>query len=109
MKVVLMFVVVSVAIIGCQQKKLEETSIRTASMVCGMCSKAIEKAVYSVEGVKEVNVDSKAKIVQVKFVSEQTNVQTLERAITDIGYDANDRKRDEAAYNDLDACCKTDL
>jgi copper chaperone CopZ len=92
---------------GCRpSQKLESADIAAATMVCGKCAKTIEKAVYHVEGVKEVDVDVDKKMVHVKYVPLQTNVETLERAITDAGYDANGRKRDPDAYDKLEACCK---
>ena len=107
-----LFIIMSLAgfiVAGCQkQQQLETTSIKASSMVCGTCAKTIEKAVYRVEGVKEVNVDVKMKFVQVKFVPLQTNVGTIEQAINDAGYDANDRKRNPDAYEKLEACCKID-
>jgi periplasmic mercuric ion binding protein len=94
---------------ACRPKQpLETTTIKANSMVCGTCAKTIEKAVYAVEGVKEVNVDVKEKKVEVKFVSAQTNVETIEQAISDAGYDANNRKRNPDAYEKLQACCKID-
>ena len=94
---------------GCtKQDGLETATIKSASMVCGSCASNVEKAVYAVEGVKSVAVDLKQKTVEVKFVPVQTNLQTLEVAITDAGYDANERKRDPGAYEKLDACCKID-
>jgi copper ion binding protein len=94
---------------GCQKKQnLEIATIKASSMVCNTCAKTIEKAVYRVEGVKEVNVDVDKKLVEVKFVSLQTNVEFIESAITEAGYDANDKKRNPDAYEKLDACCKID-
>lgn len=94
---------------GCQkQEQLESTTIHATSMVCESCAKTIEKAVYHVDGVKEVSVDVKAKLVEVKFVPRQTNVETIEEAITDAGYDANAKKRNPEAYEKLSPCCKID-
>ena len=96
-------------LISCQPKQeLLTTTIKASSMVCGSCAKNIEKAVYRVDGVKEVNVDLKAKTVSVKFVPAQTNVETIELAISDAGYDANSRKRNPEAYEKLESCCKID-
>src|SRR5215831_1324178 len=82
-----------VAFAGCRPSaKLESADIAASTMVCGKCAKTIEKAVYHVEGVKEVDVDVDKKLVHVKYVGLQTNIETLERAITDAGYDANDKK-----------------
>lgn len=107
MKKIIVVVFLMTAIFGCRPaQKLESTIISAKTMVCGKCAKTIEKAVYRVEGVKDVSVDVEKKLVEVKYVPAQTNVQTLEMAITDVGYDANDKQRDPAAYDKLDACCK---
>jgi copper chaperone CopZ len=94
---------------GCKSNPDLQTEVIAAkTMVCGTCEKNIKKAVYQVEGVKSVDVDLKAKTVTVAYLPAQTNLRTLERAITDAGYDANDKRRDPAGYEKLDACCKTD-
>src|SRR5689334_5388670 len=65
----LLLVALSLFVFSCRPKQqLETTTIKAGSMVCGTCAKTIEKAVYAVEGVKEVNVDVKEKKVEVKFV-----------------------------------------
>ena len=60
------------------------------------------------DGIKSVKDLRGKKIVEVKFVPAQTNLATIELAITEAGYDANDKKRDADAYAKLDECCKID-
>ena len=105
-KALLLSLVILLASCSKNDVKLESSTIATPTMVCGTCAKTISKAVYRVEGVKEVNVDLAKKLVEVKYVSLQTNLEYLESAITLAGYDANDKKRDPDAYEKLDACCK---
>ena|ERR1041385_627107 len=108
-RLIVIFSCIGIIFSGCQkQPQVETASIKASSMVCGTCVKTIEKAIYQVEGVKEVNVDLKGKLVEVKFVPLQTNVGTIEQAINDAGYDANDRKRNPDAYEKLAPCCKID-
>ena len=107
MKTLLLIAVVALLLFGCQKdSSLETATIKASTMVCGTCAKTIKKAVYTVEGVKDVNVDVDKKIVEVKFVPAQTNLATIEQAITEVGYDANDKERDADAYAKLDECCK---
>ena len=89
-------------------KQTEVVTIKLPSIVCGTCQKTIEKAIYHVEGVKNVDVDVDGKKAEVTFVSYQTNLQVIERAINEAGYDANETKRDPDAYQKLDKCCKID-
>lgn len=92
---------------GCSKnEELQTEVIQTKTIKCGMCEKNIEKALYAVEGVKSVDVDLKEKNVRVQFLPVSTNLQTLEMAISDAGYDANERPRDLAGYEKLPACCK---
>jgi len=94
---------------GCKGDPDIKTDVIAANtMICGTCEKNVKKAVYAVEGVKAVEVDLKVKTVTVHYLPAQTNLLTLERAITDAGYDANDKRRDPAGYEKLDACCKKD-
>ena len=94
---------------GCQKKQETETTvIKANSMVCGSCVKTIERAVNHVEGVTGVHADLKTKTVEVKYIPTQTNVGAIETAITNAGYDANDKKRNPEAYEKLDKCCKID-
>ncbi len=109
MKLLSALLLLSVLLVGCMnQQGLETATVKATSMVCETCAKNVKDAVFAVEGVKSVDVDMKEKVVTVKYVPSQTNLETLERAVTDAGYDANDKKRDQAAYDKLDACCKID-
>jgi len=103
------FMLIAAVLIGCGEPADLQTEVVMANtMVCGSCVKNVEKAVYAVEGVKSVAVDLKEKAVTVKYLAASTNLQTIELAIADAGYDANERERDPAAYEKLDACCKKD-
>ncbi len=109
MRQIIFTLMMTVLLIGCQKKdNLETTTIQLKSMVCKTCAKTINKAIYAVEGVKEVDIDVSKKIALVKFMPVQTNLETIELAITEAGYDANNRKRNSDAYEKLDACCKID-
>ncbi len=82
------------------------TVIKLPSMQCGTCKKKITKALQKVDGVKEVKVNLDTKVVKVTFDNAVVNVSQLEGAVTAAGYDANDKKADPSAYENLDDCCK---
>ncbi len=105
---ILLLLLCASIIAGCGGADLQTEVINAKTMICGMCEDNVEKAVYAVEGVKSVEVDLKGKLVTVRFIPAQTNLQTIERAITDAGYDANDKARDPGSYEKLDACCKAE-
>src|SRR5258706_13850291 len=108
MKYYVLFLVVLTVVFSASRPKqpLEIATIKASSMVCGTCAKTIEKAGYAVEGVKEVNVDVNGKMVEVKFVSLQTNLQTIELAISESGSDPNNRKKKRDATRNSAHCSK---
>jgi copper chaperone CopZ len=88
--------------------KVEMTVIQVPTVVCGSCVSTITKALKKVDGVKTTKVDVEKKTATVSFVSTKVTLSKIERAIANAGYDANSTKRDPAAYEKLDACCKKD-
>lgn len=86
--------------------KRETVTISIPTANCSICEENIKQAIYKVEGVKKVRIDMEKKIATVTFVPLQTNLETIEIAITEAGYDANQRKRNPDAYERLVNCCK---
>lgn len=88
--------------------KYELASIKVESAVCNSCANTIEKALKKVDGVKSAKVDIDKKVATVKYVAAKATLAQLETAVSNAGYDANDMKRNKAAYDKLDDCCKID-
>lgn len=88
--------------------QIETTVITVPTVVCSSCVRTITKALKKVDGVKTTKIDLKKKTATVSYVMTKTSLSKIEKAIANAGYDANDVKRDPAAYEKLDACCKTD-
>ena len=82
--------------------------VSVPTIVCNSCVTNITKALKKVPGVKSTKVNLKEKTATVSYVATKVSVQKIEKAISDAGYDANNVKRDPAAYEKLDACCKID-
>ena len=76
------------------------------SLVCNSCIKTITEAVNKIEGVKTITIDLDKKNAFVTFLPSKTSLVVIEKTITDAGYNANDKKRNEDAFNNLDECCK---
>jgi copper chaperone CopZ len=88
--------------------KIETVVINVPTVVCSSCDATITKAVRKAAGVKTVKVNLEKKTATVSFASGKTTLANLEKAISNAGYDANNTKRNPAAYEKLDACCKKD-
>ena len=85
-----------------QTKKVE---IKT-SAICGMCKSAIERDLAFEKGVKSSDLDLDTKIITVEFNSKKTTPDKIRTRITKVGYNADDKKRDQKAYDKLPACCQ---
>lgn len=88
-------------------KKTEEIVVKT-SVVCGMCKDRVEHDLSFEKGVKSVSVDLDTKNVTVKYDPNKTDPDKLRKAISKIGYDADDITADPEAYEKLPKCCKKD-
>jgi copper chaperone CopZ len=88
--------------------KIDTTVITVPTVVCSSCVRTITKALKNVDGVKSTKIDLEKKTATVSYVSTKTTLSKIEKAIANAGYDANSTKRDPAAYEKLDACCKAD-
>lgn len=100
------FIFFSTSILA-QEKKVEKISIKT-SAVCGDCKTRIENGLAYTKGVKDVNLDLETKIAEVKYSTSKTAPEEIRKAISKLGYDADDIPADSVAYSKLPACCKKD-
>ena len=84
-----------------------EIKIKT-SAVCGMCKDRIEQGLAFEKGIKDVSLDVETKIATVKYNPGKTTPDEIRKAISKLGYDADDVPADEKAYEKLPKCCKKD-
>lgn len=87
------------------QAQVKNIGIQT-SAVCEMCKERLEKDLTFEKGVKSVNLDLETKVLNIAYIDGKTNPDVLRKRVTLVGYDADSLKRDLAAYEKLDVCCK---
>ncbi|WP_338791120.1 heavy metal-associated domain-containing protein (plasmid) [Bernardetia sp. Wsw4-3y2] len=87
-------------------KKSETIVIKTESIQCGMCKERIEEALIQEKGIKSVSVDVDKKETTVVFNPKKINAEAIKKAISNVGYDADEVEAESGAYNDLPACCQ---
>ncbi|MFH7016626.1 heavy-metal-associated domain-containing protein [Flavobacterium sp. FlaQc-47] len=73
---------------------------------CEQCKKRIEKAAFSVPGVKTATWDISSHQLAVILNEEKSSSTDLNTAIAKVGHDTKDVKATEADYDNLHACCK---
>jgi mercuric ion binding protein len=74
---------------------------------CGTCKKKIETAAKNA-GASYANWNADTKQLTVKYSSSSSNAAKIEKSIANAGYDTQDVKATDEAYNKLDDCCKYD-
>lgn len=100
-----LFVIMAFADVSAQKATKEELSIKVSSQ-CSMCKETIEKALAFEKGVVNATLDLETDIVKVVYKSSKTTPEKIRKAISEIGYDADDVPANKEAYNNLPDCCK---
>jgi len=73
---------------------------------CPSCGNQLEQALYAIKGVRRVDIHEKTMVIEVVYNPGKTDPDQIRRAITSVGYDADELAADSAAYGKLDDCCK---
>ena len=84
----------------------EQTVSMTVSGNCGSCRKKIVKAAEKVDGVQEAEWNKKTKVFTATFDDVVTSKKSITMAILAAGYDVEDQKGDDKAYDNLPGCCQ---
>lgn len=95
-----------------QSSKIKTIDIQTEifcdhCLECESCDQNIFiKVKENTKGVRKIKVNADKNLITVKYNSEKTNIEEIEKAIALSGFKANDREPSEESYNALDGCCK---
>lgn len=101
----LLIAILSIGLQAAEMPKAKVVVIKT-SVICGSCKARVEKALTATEGVEAVTVDLDTKNVKVKYNPEKLSESQIRLVIANLGYNADDMKKDEAAYAKLPMCCQ---
>ena len=91
--------------LSAQDAKTAELEILTSAQ-CSMCKETIEKAMAFEKGVIKAALVVETKILKVTYKTAKTNPETIRKAVSAVGYDADDVAANPEAYNTLSDCCK---
>ncbi|MDO5607980.1 MAG: cation transporter [Capnocytophaga sp.] len=75
---------------------------------CEMCKKRIEKAAYSVSGVKNANWSTENGNISLILDERKTSAADVQKAIAKVGHDAGKVRATDADYEKLHHCCMYD-
>lgn len=68
------------------------TTLKLKGMSCASCANSIETAIQQVPGVNSVQVNFAAEQASVEYDQRSTNLEAIQLAIADAGYEANERE-----------------
>lgn len=116
MKVLLILIIgIPLSFVGCRNQQPPKTAAVSDAMVttialptlkCNTCIATVDKALSSLDGIESADINLKEKKATVKFLPAKLTVDKIAEQISNAGYDANGVKRNSAAYENLQACCK---
>lgn len=101
--IVILFTLVSFA----QEKKDKNKSVQfSVNGNCEMCEKRIEKAAFSVKGVKSADWHIDHKDLHLIIDENKCSVADVQKAIAKVGHDAGKVKATDKEYENLHGCCQ---
>ncbi|WNM20326.1 cation transporter [Flavobacterium capsici] len=108
--ILLVFALLSFSVSG-QVKKNQKAVIQTVfncdhCKECETCGKNFQANLYKIKGLKTFEIDEEKMTITVYFNAQKTDLQAIKTAISKLGFDADEIKADETAYEKLDDCCK---
>lgn len=75
---------------------------------CDMCKKRIEKAAFSVKGVKSATWHAADETLHLIIDESKTTSKNVQEAVAKVGHDTKEVKATDEAYKNLHSCCVYD-
>lgn len=105
--ILVVFLAVFGLTVNAQEKKSKNKKVEIkVSGVCGMCEKRIEKAAYSVKGVKSAEWHIDHQDLHLIIDETKCSILDVEKAIAKAGHDTQDVKATDEEYAKIHGCCK---
>lgn len=75
---------------------------------CEQCQQRIQKAAFSVKGVKTASWSIETHQLDLTLNEEKNSITAVKKAIAKVGHDAGDVKATKEDYDNLHSCCQYD-
>lgn len=107
-KKIVLILVMMISFVGlAQEKKSKNKKVEfKVNGNCEMCEKRIEKAAFSVKGVKSADWHVDHHDIHLIIDERKCSVEDVKKAIAKAGHDTEDFKATDEDYNNLHSCCK---
>ena len=107
-KVVFSVFFISFSLLSFAQESPSENEKNSIEVLgnCAMCKKRIEKAAFSVKGVKYASWDNSSGQLRLIYNGLKTDIGTIEKQIAAAGHDTEHHNASKDIYDQLPACCQ---
>tara|TARA_B100001057_G_scaffold214309_1_gene214681 strand:- start:530 stop:874 length:345 start_codon:yes stop_codon:yes gene_type:complete len=107
MKKLILATLIALPIVVMAQEKINKNTKLSFEVTgnCEMCKKRIEKATFSVKGVKMANWDIPSNIISIIHDPSKASVEIIQKAIARAGHDTPLEKAEDDVYDKLPMCC----
>lgn len=95
----------SLTMVAQEKKSKNKKVVIKVAGNCGMCEKRIEKAAYSVKGVKSAEWHVDCQDIHLVIDETKCSADDVAKAIAAVGHDTGKIKADDAVYEKLHGCC----
>jgi mercuric ion binding protein len=106
--VVILMTFIGLSAFGQENKNKNAKFTTEVNGNCEQCQKRIQKAAYSVPGVKSASWDIGTHQLSVVINEEKCSMADVKKAIAKIGHDTDEVKSTNEDYDKLHSCCKYD-
>lgn len=109
MKKIIFILLVALIGIGANAQQKKNKNAKYSVEVngnCEQCKKRIEKAAFSVAGVKSAVWDVDSHQLALIINEEKTSLEEVEKAVAKAGHDSEKAKASSEDYDKLHSCCK---
>lgn len=108
MKKLIAILVMMISLVGLSQEKPNKNAKVEFKVNgnCEMCEKRIEKAAFSVKGVKSADWHSDHHDIHLIIDERKCSVDDIKKAIAAVGHDTDTFKADDKVYEELHGCCQ---
>jgi cation transport ATPase len=73
---------------------------------CEQCQRRIQKAAFSVDGVKAASWNIETHKLELTINEEKTSLAEIKKAVAKVGHDTEEVKATKEDYDNLHSCCK---
>jgi mercuric ion binding protein len=103
---ILLMTVFAFAAQGQEQKNKNAKYTTEVNGNCEQCQKRIQKAAYSVPGVKSASWDIETHQLSIIINEEKCSLMDVKKAVAKVGHDTDSVKSTKEDYDNLHSCCQ---